>query len=80
MKGGELQHEYLFDGGFYQDGEMLASFTQTDISTQGGRGGFGRPGRGGGFPGGGMPQGGFPAGPGGFGQREDNSFIRNFKL
>lgn len=114
MKGGELQHEYLFDGGFYQDGEMLASFTQTDISTQGGRGGFGRPGmggpgmgpgmgpgfgmggeflegdrqregfgrpgRGGGFPGGGMPQGGFPAGPGGFGQREDNSFIRNYKL
>lgn len=73
VKGGNLLHEYLFDGGSYEDGQLLATFTQADISTQGGRGGFGGFGMGPGGPGG-------PGGFGGFGGREDSSFIRNFKL
>lgn len=69
VKGGNLLHEYLFDGGSYEDGQLLATFTQADISTQGGRGGFGGFGMGPGGPGGfgGPMGGGFPGGPeGGF--------------
>ena len=64
VNGGKLLHEYLFDGGKYTGGQLLTTFTQSDISTQGGRGGFGMgPGGPGGFGG---PMGGGPGmGPGG---------------